>query len=329
MAPPPLPPPRLPAPAQPVITPRPPAIGAIFNSGAILGQMKKTGPVDFKNESEDAATLNLHTMNPTKIQRTLDALRKHRVTPQETALLMVPTDLGDRVDVHTPGGIVVLCGGCKSVRFTGMQIKYILATTRVLRDMFCLLEEAFAALTTAEKRGSSNGNDTQTTDAVADYVTIADTWRNTYVAFATFIVRKQSTVIAEPVGPPRKADEKTGSRYPKWLTCMMLIYSARKPEECARAEQICGVPIDSLTKFSLFLAGLWGGEDFDITDYSCTHFSLQEIQDYIEELTHASGCYVPEEQGHPMTLRARATRIRAFLKTLSELKGVMDTNSKI
>ncbi|CAM9275392.1 unnamed protein product [Choristocarpus tenellus] len=148
----------------------------------------------------------LRSMSLAKAQRTIDGLRKHRVTDQEVQLLGVTSDLGERVDVQTCAGLMVLCGCQRGIRLTIHQMKFVCIITQSLRELFALAEGAFIALS-PKLKGRGNGNNkgsvtcAKSDCAVREYFLLAENWLRLYGGLPLFVAEKRRELKGDTMKP--------------------------------------------------------------------------------------------------------------------------------
>ena len=92
--------------------------------------------------------------NLTERMRELDDIRMRVPVPEECTELNIPDS---RLNLHSLQNILLLCGGCVGVRFTGDELPALIASTTSCEALFVKIDSAFKALPTTDKNRRLHG----------------------------------------------------------------------------------------------------------------------------------------------------------------------------
>ena len=92
--------------------------------------------------------------NLTERMREVDDIRMRAPVPEECTELNIPDS---RLNLHSLQNILLLCGGCVGVRFSGDDLQELIASTTACETLFVKIDAAFKTLPTTAKNRRLHG----------------------------------------------------------------------------------------------------------------------------------------------------------------------------
>jgi len=189
--------------------------------------------------------------------RYLDQLRTHPVPSSEKEEYNIPDD---RVVCTSSKSVLQLCGSNKGVRFSTADVVSSRLIAASMEEKFGGLDEAFKALTQAEKKTKgSELSKTELTAGLRAYKEIQDEFLETCGRLALLVARKRKELVDDPP-PPFEVDPEAEMKLAMPLPLYLQNLIDKYESETSPSKPHPSLALDSVARFSAFLAACVTGE---------------------------------------------------------------------